>query len=56
VPRGDIGDLGLVPPVPGSTQDEMKVWAGEFLQKISLAPIILDLGVRETISSLRAPS
>jgi len=33
----------------------MKVWAGEFLLEIRLAPIVFDLGVREAISSLRAP-
>jgi hypothetical protein len=54
VPRGDIGDLGPVPPVAGSTQDKMKVRSDEFLLEKRLASIMFDLGVRETIPSLRA--
>ena len=56
MPRAYSSSLGPIPPVPRPTQNEMKVRTGKFLLEILGPPIVLDPGVREAISSLRAHS
>jgi hypothetical protein len=50
----DTGGLRLVPTVARPAKNEMKACAGEFLLKIRLTPVVLDLRVRKPIPSLRA--
>jgi hypothetical protein len=54
VSSSDCSGLGLVPTIERPTKKEMKAGAGEFLLKVRLAPVVLDLRVREPISSPRA--
>ena len=54
VSGSDCGGLGLVPTIDRPTKKEMQARAGKFLLEIRLAPVVLDLRVREPISRPRA--
>ena len=54
VSRNGIGSLDPVPHIARPTQNEMKVWTGQGLLQIRLAPVLFDPGVRKAVSNLRA--
>jgi hypothetical protein len=47
---GNGGELRTIPTLQGSTQQQVKVWAGELVLQIGLCSIARDLGIGETIT------